>query len=451
MWESALAQLQLNLSSANFQTWFKGKTAINSWDENILEIGCNSPYVKNWLESRYQAQIKAIIEQVAGRTVDIAFTVNPMIKQEVVRRRTAPIDRYQHAPLFPNTEKDVLEEALTKARLNPNFSFDNFVVGKSNELAYAVARAIVGGGNSPNPFFVYGGAGVGKTHLIQAIAQEKLYQNNNLKTLYCTCEDFTNELVASIQAKTTVNFRKKFRGVDVLLIDDVQFLSGREATQEELFHTFNSLFATGKQIVLASDRPPVVLKRVDERLKGRFQSGMVADIGSPELELREAVVAHKSKAQNLSLSQAIIRTLAEAFPGSIRDVEGGLVRLFTYSRVTSRPISQALLSEVIDLTNRERLKKADPKLVLNEVAKHFLLSVQDLNGQSRKRNLVFPRQIAMYILRTDLKLSLVNIAEVLNKADHTSVIYSVNKILASLATSPKTCEIVGEIRSRVFT
>jgi chromosomal replication initiator protein len=453
LWESTLAELQLNLSTANFQTWFKGKTTIVSLNGGFVEIGCNSSYIKNWIESRYQGQLKSILDRVTGENLNLAFTVDPFAKNTPKKgRHKKPTSTTQSQRLFEEPNQELLNESLSKARLNPSFTLNSFVVGKSNQLAYAVAKAI---SETPsknyNPFFVYGGVGIGKTHLIQAIAQEALTKNPNLKIYYCGCEEFTNELVTSIQAKTTPSFRNKYRGADMLLLDDVQFLSGRESTQEEVFHTFNVLFASGKQIVIAGDRPPAAIGKLAERLKSRFEGGIVADIGKPEMELREAVVLQKCKAQNVTLPNQIIHLLAEHFQDNIRELEGGLVRLLTYSKLTNKQISPDLLNEVVSLTTRPVTGKPNPKEVLEEAAKYFSVSITAVKGRSRKANLVKPRRLAMYLMRRDLKLPLAKIAELLNRSDHTGVIYSVNKTENELKQSSETREIVGEIRRRVHT
>ena len=245
LWESALAELQLNLSAANFQTWFKGKTDIVALEDNLVEIACSSSYIKNWIESRYQGQIKSILEKVAGNNLNLMFVVKSLEKElhnKEASKRSAQ-KSFQPTPLFFDPDRKDFEDALSKARINPSFNFSSFVVGKSNELSWAVAKSIAGSRTRIySSFFVYGGVGIGKTHLIQAIAQEVLRNDTSLKVLYCTCEDFTNELVTSIQTRTTTNFRTKYRSSDMLVIDDVQFLSGRESTQEEVFHTFNAIF-----------------------------------------------------------------------------------------------------------------------------------------------------------------------------------------------------------------
>ncbi len=454
LWESTLAELQLNLSTANFQTWFKGKTAILSWQEDLIEIGCNSSYVKGWIESRYQGQIKSILDKVTGKDLNLVFTVSPQVLEQVRKKSTkyAKTNYPQSPPLFIDTDRDLFEEALSKARLNPSFNFDNFVVGKSNQLAYAVAKAIAEPVTKMyNPFFVFGGVGVGKTHLIQAIAQDVLSKNTNLKVLYCSCEDFTNDLVTSIQTKTTGNFRNKYRNANMLLIDDVQFLSGRESTQEEVFHTFNALFAAGKQIVLTSDRSPVSINKLAERLRSRFEGGMIAEIGRPDIDLREAVLLQKCKARNINLPSQIIRLLAESFPSNIRDLEGGLIRLLTYSKMKGQQISTELVKEVVGLVDKSTLKEADPNLVLEEVAKFFSVSVKDIKGKGRQTELVFPRQIVMYLLRNSLDLPLAKIATLLNRSDHTGVIYSVNKIKLAMNESSEKSEMIEKIRERIFT
>ena len=451
LWESALAELQLNLSEANFKTWFKNKTTIVSWEKDLISIGCNSPYVKGWIESRYQMQIKSILEKVSGTNLNLAFTVEAQIK-ELTKSSKTKEHLSTTKPLFDGDNKKTLGEALSAARLNPSFNLEGFVVGKSNQLAYAVAKAIT---ESPsknyNPFFVYGGVGLGKTHLIQAIGQGALAKNPKLKVVYCACEEFTNELVTAIQTKTTPNFRNKYRNSDVLLIDDIQFLSGRESTQEEVFHTINVLLTAGKQVVLTCDRPPSTIKKLAERLKSRFEGGIIADIGQPETELREAILVQKCKNQNITLPNEIIRVLAEKFPHSIRDLEGGLVRLITYSKLTNQPVSLSLVKEVVKISAQQGGPRATPISVLEAAAKYFSLTPSEIKSGSRRPKVVRSRQITMYILRTDLGLTLSNVAELLNKADHTSVIYSVKKVENDMKDSEETREIIENIRDVVFT
>ena len=285
LWESTLAELQLNLSEANFKTWFKGKTAIASWEENLISIGCNSPYVKSWIESRYQIQIKSILEKVTGKELNLSFTVESQVKDRAFNVEPKSKNQ-QTTPLFNNESGETLAAALSTAKLNPACSIDAFEVVNSHYLAYAVAQAVTD--RTPRidtPFLLYGGVGLGKTHLLQAIGQDVLSRNPKLKVVYTTCEEFTNELVTAIQTKTTAGFRNKYRQADVLMVDDVQFLSGRESTQEEVFHTFNVLLGAGKQVVLSCDRPPSSIKKLAERLQSRFEGGIIEDIGKPELDL----------------------------------------------------------------------------------------------------------------------------------------------------------------------
>ena len=452
LWESTLAELQLNISTANYQTWFKGKTLITLVKDGVIEIGCNSTYVKNWLESRYQGQLKNILERVSGKRIDLMFSVDPNIKDVFKKSLSKKINTREDLELFKDSDKNIFRESLSEARLNPNFNFDSFVVGKSNQLAHAVAKAIVDNNKKIyNPYFIYGGVGVGKTHLIQAIAHESLSINSSLKVMYTSCEDFTNELVSSIQLKTTTNFKTKYRHLDLLIVDDVQFLEGREYTQEEIFHTFNALFAEGKQIVLASDRPPTSIRKLSDRLRSRFEGGMIADIGLPDTELREAVIIKKSQDLGVKLPSEIVKYLAESYQKNIRDLEGGLVRLLSYSKLTKEPISKRLVERIIGLTNKKVSRETKPKIILERVAQYFDLTVGDLKSPRRNASLVYPRQIAMFILREDLKTPLIEIASLFNKKDHTSVIYSVGKIKSAAKNSPKTREILGEIRKSVFT
>lgn len=452
LWNAVLTELQLNLSSANFQTWFKGKTEISKISGTLVEVGCNSSYTKDWLEQRYQGQIKAIIDRLTETSNTVIFSVSKTLKNEV-RKETVQKLLYNTTPLFDSHDLDRVYEKIESSGLNPNYVFDTFVVGSSNQLAHAVARAIA---ESPskgyNPFFIYGGVGLGKTHIMQAIGHEAILKNNKIKVLYCTSESFTNGMIEAIQNRKTGQFRQKYRSVDILIIDDIQFIAGRETTQEEFFHTFNDLFGKGKQLIMSSDRPPSAIAKLEERLRSRFEGGMIADIQAPDQDMREAILLSKVKRLNLQIPAEIIHYLASVVSTSVRDLEGSLVRLVTQAKINNTSLSLELAKSFIDQRqNRQLSGKTTAKEVLEVVCSYFNLRQSDLKGSSRLAKVVLPRQITMYVLRKDLGLQLENIAEFLGGRDHTTVMHGVDKIDKTVEKSDKVRGLVEDIRAKIYT
>lgn len=447
LWNAVLTELQLSLSSANFQTWFKGKTEITRFESPQLEIGCNSSYTKDWLEQRYHGQLKAIVDRLLGEKVTLTFIVSTNLKNLTKPKSKGSTD----TPLF-GEDADKLAAKLAASNLNSKYTFDSFVVGNSNQLAFAVAQAVA---SSPakayNPLFIYGGVGLGKTHLIQAVGHAAIAASARVKVLYCTSEAFTNEMIEAIQSRRMGQFRTKYRGVDILIIDDIQFIAGRETTQEEFFHTFNDLYASGKQIILSSDRQPNAISKLEERLRSRFEGGMIADIQPPDVDLREAILLSKVRRLDITISAEVIRYLARSVTSSIRDLEGSLVRLSTQGQLNGTSLSIELAKSFIDERyNRQLSGKVTPKEVLDIVCEYFKLRQTDLRSSSRIAKMVLPRQITMYLLRKDLGLQLEYIAEFLGKKDHTTVMHGVEKIEGHVENSDKLRGLVEDIRAKLY-
>jgi chromosomal replication initiator protein len=446
LWESVLTELQLSLSGANFQTWFKGKTNMLSIDKNTVEIGCVSSYNKTWIEERYITKIKEIVDRLTGKPNTLLFKVSASNLSVPVKKRRGREN--PTVPLFAEESSPSLTEDLEIARINQRYSFSNFIVGQSNQLAYAVAKAVV---EEPfdryNPLLIYGGVGVGKTHLLQAVAQEVILRRTKAKVLYCSSETFTNDMVEAIQKRSTPNFRDKYRNVEFLLVDDIQFIAGRESTQEEFFHTFNSLYGQGKQVVLSCDKKPEELDSLQERLKNRFIGGMVAKIDPPDLELREAILLARAKSAGIKISFQVIRALAERLGPSIRELEGGLLRLAAVSDLTSRDINLSLVNKAVV----SEKKVQDPLgIVTQSVASFFSVSTADVKSSKRNKEYVFPRQVAMYLLRKSAGLSFNDIARYFGGKDHTAVIYSVNKVAGLVKNSAETHNMVRGLETKIF-
>lgn len=453
LWDAVITELQLSLSNANFQTWFKGKTEVVSWQDSQIEIGCNSSYTRDWLEQRYHGQLKAILDRITESKNTLIFSVSKNVPAVVNAKPSKKFDPLA-SPLFEDSEAERLKvlERATAANLNPSYTFENFIVGPSNQLAFAVAQAIAENPSKAyNPFFVYGGVGLGKTHLMHSIGQHALKQRDKLRVLYCTSEAFTNEMIEAIQNRRTKEFRTKYRGADILIIDDIQFIAGRETTQEEFFHTFNDLYANGKQIILSSDRPPADISKLEERLRSRFEGGMIADIQQPDVDMREAILLSKIRRQNLDIPQEVIHYLAQTVSSSVRDLEGTLLRIVTQAEINQTSVSLELAKNfIVQKQGRGLGTKLSPKEVLDLICNYFNIRQSDIKGASRLAKLVLPRQVTMYLLRKDLGLQFESIAQLLGKKDHTTVMYGVEKIDKSVEKSEKLRGLVEDIRSKLY-
>jgi chromosomal replication initiator protein len=447
LWESVLADLQLSLSSANFQTWFKGRTSILSIKGGVIEIGCSNSYNKVWLEERYLGKIKEVCDKITGTSNSVLFTVASHLPSHTQTKKPSGANETT-VPLFEEVASQSIKDSLESANINQRYSLTNFLVGQSNQLAFAVSKAVV---DKPferyNPLLIAGGVGVGKTHLLQAIGHSIILRRAGVRVLYTTSETFTNQMVDAIQRKDTSSFRNKYRNIDVLLLDDVQFIAGRESTQEEFFHTFNHLYAKGKQIILSSDRPPAELPALQERIKNRFSGGMLALIDQPEQDLREAILLAKSKALGLDLEFSLIRVMAASLGPSVRDIEGGLNRILAVSSLTGKRVDETLVASV--LVN-ERVREKSPKQILEETADFFSLTPTALKSQKRDKTFVFPRQAAMYLLRTGLGISFKEIGELLGGRDHTTVLYSVNKVEKLVEKNGEISTMLAELRTKVL-
>lgn len=430
VWKQTLEVIRVSVSSANFSTWFSN-TFINSTknlgdDRQLIEIGCPSSFSRGTIEKRYFGLIQDAINQVTGLKNDLSFVVkqNPQTNKTLLP-----------SPLFEQEEEFSLS-LIKEAGLYPGFTFENFAVSSSNQMAWAAATAVVKKpGSAYNPLFLWGGVGVGKTHLMMAIGHEILKRSPRPKLLYCMSEEFTTGIIEAIRTKTTSNFKRRFRSFQVLLLDDVQFLAGKTAVQEEFFHTFNTIQRAGGQIVLTSDRPPNEIPRLEERLRSRFEAGLTVDIAPPDFELRCAILLIKAKERGIEIPMDLVQLIA-ANTESTRRLEGILTRLL--SEVTTRnvPINEDLVRSLLGKINGQtEIKRAvSPQEVVRAVCQHFSLSKKQLLGPRRSRSVVLPRQILMYVLRAELRLPLQEIGQIVGGRDHTTVMHAVEKITNLLST-----------------
>ncbi len=425
-WSLALEHLQHALDDHSYKNWFS-QTSFESFQEGKLTVGVPSGFFADWLRDHYLDAVNEAVRKVLPDLQSVDF--QPVFEEAPAKTpRRAPASSSKgdtaakhHAPKPPRTFNG----------FNPRYIFDRFVIGSGNRFAHAAARAVAESpGRAYNPLFLYGDTGLGKTHLMQAIGQELMLQEPSTKVAFISSEQFTNQLIQSIAEKSTQRFREKFRKVDILLIDDIHFISGKEATQEEFFHTFNVLFDMHKQIVLSSDRSPKEMQSIETRLVSRFEWGLVTDIQPPDLETRVAILQNKATQENLTVPIEVLRYIATYVTTNIRELEGALITVLGYSRLTEQKITTAMADEVLrDLIGSERIRPVTIEQVQRAVAEHFDVRIADLRGRSRQRQIVYPRQIAMYLCKQMIpSMSLNDVGEAFGGKDHTTVLYACDKV-----------------------
>jgi chromosomal replication initiator protein len=442
IWQAALGELQLQMPRATFDTWVK-PTSVLSHEDGSFVIAVPNAYAQDWLQTKLLSTVKRILTGIAGRSVEVRF---------IVWNKEEPVEP---APLLngldqvrPEPAAETSIRGRTNSGLNPRYIFETFVVGPSNRLAHAACLAVAEKPASQyNPLFLYGGVGLGKTHLLHAIGHVSAAQG--LQVLYVSSEEFTNDMINAIRAQNQAAFRDKYRTIDVLLVDDIQFIAGKESTQEEFFHTFNTLHGNGKQIVMTSDRPPKSLVTLEERLRSRFEWGLIADIQPPDLETRTAILRDKAEHQQAPVPDAVIDLIARQVQSNIRELEGALNRVIAYAHMTGNSLTPEIASAALaDLLSRPS------NLTLNEiistVAAFFNISRDDLLGRGRNKELVYPRQIAMYLAREEMQMTLPLIGESLGGRDHTTVMYGVEKITQAIEKEDLVRREVLAIRERLY-
>lgn len=448
LWQAITAELEINLSASNFSTWIAPclLLEIKKVDKKrqILLIAVPSPFHKDIVENRYYAQIKEIADRLSDKKNELVFQVAPVVSK---KKATGPL-----FALKSDKRKKILA-ALKEARLRPDFTFDTFAVSSTNEMAHAAAQAVA---RSPskayNPLLFYGGVGVGKTHLMQAIGQAILKKRPSTALIYCAGEEFTNEIIEAIRGKKTGEFKKKFRSVKVFLIDDIQFIAGKTKVQEEFFHTFNALQKVGGQIVMTSDKPPQEIEGLEERLRSRFEGGLNIDIQPPDFELRTAILLIKARNLKIKLPMDVAQLIAANIE-STRQLEGFLVRLHTQILTRQEGVEPEMVKALLGQVN-SRTASLHPAVSLQEIAKtvaaYFNLKLKDLKGPRRQKNVVQPRQVAMYLIRHDLKTTLQEIGRFFGKRDHTTVMHSVEKVTRELKSLEALRIDIGSIRKKLY-
>jgi len=446
IWNNILITLARELSEQAFKTWFGSVTCL-ALNDASLTVSVPDAYYGLWLKNHYEGILKEALRSCApGADREICYQVLALPVSEPARTGPGssaaaavhePADEAPHQPPFP----------LAPATLNKNYTFDNFVIGPGNRFAHAAAMAVVEApAKNYNPLFIYGPVGLGKTHLMQSIAHEIRRKNPSFKVLYISSEKFTNQLITAIQKRTTQEFRAKYRSLDLLLIDDIHFIAEKEATQEEFFHTFNTLYDAHKQIVVSSDRPPKDIPGLEERLVSRFGWGLVTDIHPPDFETRVAILKKKMEKETVSVPDDVAYFIASKIKSNIRELEGALIRVVAYCSLTGAPLSVVTVQEILKDSLKEEEKKINIDKIQQLVAQFFNLSVSDLRSKRRTKSVVGPRQIAMFLVRTMTDHSLPEIGDFFGGRDHTTVLHACKKIEGDLVKNLDLKRRVDEIR-----
>lgn len=450
LWQATLGELELLVSRANFTTWFKNTFASEQKGSEIV-IGVPNTFTKSWLESKYHPFILKAISNITNQEVkSVTFRVETKKSTpEHIQNNVA-----QHISQQQNTTVSAQNHATHQAEysINPKYTFSSFIVGKTNELAHAAAQAVVENpGTSFNPLFLYGGVGLGKTHLLQAIGNEIVKHHPEKTILYTTCESFTRDFVQSVKSGFKDNFLEKYRSIDILLIDDIQFIAGKTETQEQFFHVFNTLHQNNRQIVLTADRAPKAIPTLEARLQSRFEWGMIADINPPDLETRVAILEMKMHERSLILDKIILNHIASTIQSNVRELEGCLNRIIVFHELNhTRPTIESVKELLVQNQPKPRLNALSSKQLIKTVAEYFEIEIEQLTGQSRKKELVVPRQIVMYLMREEMKASFPYIGSELGNRDHTTVMHAYSKISTSINIDEKLNQDITLIKQRVY-
>jgi chromosomal replication initiator protein len=467
IWQAALGDLQLQLSRSEFDTWIKETTLVDLADNQAI-IGTPNIFAREKLEGRYVNPIRDTLHTILGYPVNVQVVIGtngdptadsdngdgdpPKVIGYNARSNGQNGNGYGPSRMHSSNAQQLELPTPRTAMLNPRYTFGSYIVGSSNRLAHAACMAVAEHPASAyNPLFLYGGVGLGKTHLLHAIGNYALDENPEVNVLYVSSEKFTNDLINAIRRQNTEEFRLRYRNIDVLLIDDIQFITGKEATQEEFFHTFNTLHGAGKQIVISSDKPPKAIVTLEERLRSRFEWGLIVDVQSPDVETRTAILRGKAESLNVRVPDEVIDFVAHRIQSNIRELEGSLNRVVAFANLNRQPITVELastaLSELLENSRRQRITN---EAILDAVSKYYGIDIKILKGRQRSRNIVVPRQVGMYLMREETESSLVEIGNVLGGRDHTTVLHGCEKIAEDVNTDSRLRADVLEIRNRLY-
>ena len=450
LWNAVLGELELSLTKANFTTWFKS-TSIASYDDGKVVIAVPNAFSKSWIEKKYHSAILRSLQSILQNEVKV-------IEYRVEMRQpvNVPLSRPQLAgeniPTKPELRPE-RPEPVNPYGLRANYTFENFIVGKGNELAHAAAQAVAANpGEVYNPLFVYGGVGLGKTHLLHAIGNKVLKNFPHFKPLYVTCEKFTNDFIHAVRSGGARDFKDRYRNVDMLLIDDIQFITGKEGTQEEFFHTFNALHQTNKHVILSSDRPPKAIPALEQRLLTRFEWGLMADISSPDLETRIAILEEKCSEKNFIIDKSIVQYIAMNVINNIRELESVLNKIIAYQELQHTNPSIDMVKGILSgFASAAQKRTASAKQIAQTIADFYDLRLEELMSQNREKRLAHPRQILMYLLREENNMSYPTIGREIGGRDHTTIMYACGKIEKELQTDTKLRSDIEAVRNKLYT
>lgn len=447
LWQAILGELEVSISKANFTTWFKN-TFILSQEENKIFVAVPNGFTKTWLENKYHKAIVSALKKITQNKFNEVYYKVSLISEK-------PNKNINELKNIIKNDLEKTEQIKTDSYgLNPKYTFDTFIVGKSNELAYAASQAVAKNpGKSYNPLYIYGGVGLGKTHLLQAIGHEIIKNNPEVKLLYVTSEYFTNQFVFAIRSNKTKEFQNKFRDVDVLIIDDIQFISGKEQTQEQLFHTFNDLHQKNKQIVFSSDRIPKAIAGLESRLESRFEWGMIVDIAEPDLETKIAIIESKLIEKKFNLKKEIVEYLAQNAGRNIRELEGVINRIIAHSDLINhnKELNLEEIKNILQAVNQHLPQSSITiKKIIKTVADFYEANLNDILSESRKKELVEPRQIIVYLIREEIGASFPNIGHELGGRDHTTAMHAYEKIKKLVLENDKIKQDIHLIRQKLY-
>lgn len=453
LWQAVLGELELSLSKANFTTWFR-QTGISSCENQRVVVSVPNTFTQSWLEKKYHVNILKTLKKLTNNdvrevlykveTVRATFQATPTERAAVIEAVTVSAP----APIKSEVSRDYSNEF----GINDKYIFDNFVVGKHNELAHAASQAVAKNpGQTYNPLFIYGGVGLGKTHLVQAIGNHVLEGNPNARILYASCEKFTNDFINAVKQGRANEFQQKYRTVDLLLIDDIQFITGKEGTQEAFFHTFNALHQNNKQIVITSDRPPKAIATLEARLQSRFECGLIADISYPDIETRMAILETKCTEKQFELGQEIRQYLAENIHENVRELEGALNRIIAQHQLQDeQPTMDSVRKMLTGIKFSGQKKAVTPRELIDIVSEFYGVPLPDILGVSRKKALVVPRQIIMYLLREEMRKSFPQIGEELGGRDHTTAMHAYDKVCRLIEEDEQIKQEINTLKQRLY-
>ena len=460
VWRAALGELQVSLSPANFETWLRD-TQLVDVDEQRFRIAVPNGFAKDWLESRYRSLISQTLARIVGYSVQVEFVISSVAEAagETDAGTAATSTAASSSGGSPSGERQQVRLEPTRVGgeggttfINPRYTFSNFIVGSANRLAHAASLSVAERpGHAYNPLFLYGGVGLGKTHLMHAIGNQVIAKFPRKRVVYATSEKFTNEFIASIQQGKIDEFRARYRRIDLLLIDDIQFIADKERTQEEFFHTFNAIHEDGKQIVLSSDRPPKAILTLEERLRSRFEWGLIADLTAPDLETRIAILRAKAEEGAVPITSDVIEFIARKVVSNIRELEGALNRIVAYASMGAMPIgielAQAVLSNVL---YNPKKRQVTPERIAKVVSEYYSVPMDALQGQKRDKAIVVPRQIAMFLMREETDVSLLRIGAELGGRDHSTVLHACDKINREVAVNDELRREIAAVRELIY-